>query len=317
MRAGFFYGHGKLLLTGEYFVLEGAKALALPTRYGQSLSVRSEKSFNPLLTWKSIDESGKVWFEGEFELNDFSCKKSQSEFIAKDLQKILIQARKQNPHFLRESDKVEVESRLEFPINWGLGSSSTLIYNIAQWAYVAPFELLFNTLGGSGYDIACAQSASPIFFSREVGGPEWSQAPFDPSFKNNLYFVYLERKQSSKLSRELFAKRVNENKNDLIIKLSKITEEISQVTDLNDFEFLIEGHEKIISSSLDLPRAKDLYFQDFWGGIKSLGGWGGDFVLITSDRSKDLTQKYFFDKGFKTVIPYQQMILDVKNHVRH
>ena len=44
-----FYSHGKLLLTAEYVVLDGAKALALPTKYGQSLTV---KTIEPLkLIW--------------------------------------------------------------------------------------------------------------------------------------------------------------------------------------------------------------------------------------------------------------------------
>ena len=36
-----FYSHGKLLLTGEYLVLDGALALAVPCKLGQSLTVRS------------------------------------------------------------------------------------------------------------------------------------------------------------------------------------------------------------------------------------------------------------------------------------
>ena len=35
-----FYSNGKLLITGEYVVLDGAKALALPTKFGQSLVVK-------------------------------------------------------------------------------------------------------------------------------------------------------------------------------------------------------------------------------------------------------------------------------------
>ena len=35
-----FYSNGKLLLTGEYVVLDGAKALAVPTRFGQNLIVK-------------------------------------------------------------------------------------------------------------------------------------------------------------------------------------------------------------------------------------------------------------------------------------
>ena len=49
-----FYSNGKLLITGEYLVLDGAKALALPTKYGQYLTVefldriRDEKKFSSL-----------------------------------------------------------------------------------------------------------------------------------------------------------------------------------------------------------------------------------------------------------------------------
>ena len=61
-----FYSHGKLLLTAEYVVLDGAKALALPTKYGQSLTV---KTIEPLkLIWKSIDYKGVVWFEDIFDI---------------------------------------------------------------------------------------------------------------------------------------------------------------------------------------------------------------------------------------------------------
>ena len=35
-----FYSNGKLLLTAEYLVLDGAKALALPTKFGQDLEVK-------------------------------------------------------------------------------------------------------------------------------------------------------------------------------------------------------------------------------------------------------------------------------------
>ena len=39
-----FYSNGKLLLTGEYLVLNGAVALAIPTKFGQTLTIpASEK----------------------------------------------------------------------------------------------------------------------------------------------------------------------------------------------------------------------------------------------------------------------------------
>ena len=43
-----FYSHGKVLLTAEYAVLEGVKALSLPTQQGQSLTIEpiTKKQFN-------------------------------------------------------------------------------------------------------------------------------------------------------------------------------------------------------------------------------------------------------------------------------
>ena len=59
-----FYSKGKLLLTGEYLVLDGAKALALPTKKGQSLLV--EKNNSGLLSWTSFDCHKQVWYKTIF-----------------------------------------------------------------------------------------------------------------------------------------------------------------------------------------------------------------------------------------------------------
>ena len=55
-----FYSHGKLLISGEYAVLDGALALAVPTRFGQHMSVRENNS--GILSWTSLDENGNAWF---------------------------------------------------------------------------------------------------------------------------------------------------------------------------------------------------------------------------------------------------------------
>ena len=162
----YFFGHGKILLSGEYLVLDGALSLALPTKVGQSLSVKYSPSFSPTLTWKSFDVKGNCWFESKFEFWHFNCLDEKPTEEALFLQQILQQVRKQNSHFLRDGVDVKVETHLGFPLSWGLGSSSSLIYNIAQWAYISPFELLFKTHGGSGYDIACAQSDGPIAYRK-------------------------------------------------------------------------------------------------------------------------------------------------------
>jgi hypothetical protein len=91
--------------------------------------------------------------------------------------------------------------------------------------------------------------------------------------------------------------------------LSEITEKIQKVKTLEEFDKLIFQHEKIISSSLDMPRIKEIYFKDYWGEIKSLGAWGGDFVLVTSNKSKEETKKYFELNGFKEFISYSDLVL--------
>ena len=51
--------HGKFLLTGEYLVLKGALALAIPLKLGQSMMV--ETSFDEYLQWNAHKPDGP-WF---------------------------------------------------------------------------------------------------------------------------------------------------------------------------------------------------------------------------------------------------------------
>jgi mevalonate kinase len=305
----YYFGHGKLLLTGEYFVLDGALSLALPTKVGQSLSVKYIPSFSPTLSWKSYDVNGALWFESTFEFWHFKCLDENPSEEALFLQKILQQVRKQNSHFLRDNVDVKVETRLGFPLAWGLGSSSSLIYNIAQWAYISPFELLFKTYGGSGYDIACAQSDGPIAYKKVSSGPNWSPIYFSPDFKSNLYFVYLGQKQNSREAIKDYAKK-RPIEAGLIARITELTQEFLNAQTLKQFQSLIVVHEEIISKTLELPIVKDSLFPDFPGAIKSLGAWGGDFVLAVTENDFQFVKNYFFEKGLNTVYKYSDLISD-------
>jgi len=305
----YYFGHGKVLLSGEYFVLDGALALALPTKVGQSLSVKYAQSFSPTLSWKSYDVNGNLWFDSHFEFWHFKCIDEKPSEEALFLQKILQQARKQNPHFLRDNVDVKVETRLGFPITWGLGSSSSLIYNIAQWAYVSPFELLFKTHGGSGYDIACAQSDGPIAYKKISSGPNWSPVYFSPSFKNNLYFVYLDKKQNSRDAIKEYAKK-KPNDASLIAKVTELSQEFLNSQTLKQFQAAMTAHENLISESLGISKVKETHFGDFPGAIKSLGAWGGDFVLVASEHDLDFVKTYFGSKGLEVVYRYSDLISD-------
>ncbi|WP_291720818.1 GYDIA family GHMP kinase [Bernardetia sp.] len=302
-----FHGNGKLLLSGEYYVLDGAMALAVPTQKGQLLQVSYAPSEHRVLHWKSYDSNGQIWFEARFDIETFEALEGYVSQKSLVLQKILQTTRKISKNFLVGKEYVLVETFLEFPRLWGLGSSSTLIHNIAKWAGINAFDLLAKTMGGSGYDVACAESETPILYERQDGIPRSISVDFNPPFKENLYFVYLGKKQSSAEGISYYEK-LKSKKDKLVKELSGITQKIVNSKTLEEFEELISQHEEIIAKNMAMQRVKELYFSDYWGEIKSLGAWGGDFVLATSRKSKEETQNYFLEKGMDTFLTYDEMV---------
>lgn len=297
-----FYSNGKLLITGEYVVLDGAKALALPTKFGQDLVVKNGSGKE--MRWKSFDFDGSVWFEEVIPFEAIVNKSENENPIKNTLIEILHEAYLLNSKFL-ETDGYSVTTSLTFPRFWGLGTSSTLINNIAQWLEIDAFELLKNSFGGSGYDIASAQNDTPILYCLENGNPIVEKIDFAPEFVSNLYFVYLNKKQSSKLAIQSYrAKRSDIGQT--LISINQITADILKTETLSTFENLVQKHEAILSTILQLQTIQSSLFPDFNGTIKSLGGWGGDFILVVSETDPSI---YFKQKGFETIIPYSKMIL--------
>jgi mevalonate kinase len=306
-----FYSNGKLLLTGEYLVLEGATALAVPTKFGQDLIV--EKIKENQLIWGSFTNTGDCWFEAVFELPKLrlvnasfnSEKEGSAEFIAETLQDILVETRKLNPEFLQSEQGFLVKTNLTFPRDWGLGTSSTLINNIAQWAKVDAFQLLWNSFSGSGYDIANAKHNTPILYQVKNQQTIVKKVDFTPSFSDQLFFVHLNKKQDSKAGIARF-KEKREKINNQIQLVSEISKQLIHEQKLSEFEKLIQEHEKIISSIIELPTVKESLFPDYFGTLKSLGAWGGDFILATGNKD---TSQYFIDKGYATILKYSDMVL--------
>jgi len=298
-----FYSNGKLLLSGEYAILDGALGLAIPTSYGQSLQVTPTKS--GFLEWTSFDEKKNIWFSAKFDLTNLNVVSTSDETMAKTLTSLLLEANAQNPLLLTDCDGFHIETHLTFPRSWGLGTSSTLINNLAQWARVDAFQLLENAFGGSGYDIACAQHNVPITYQLKDGEPTVTKIDFDPIFKESLYFVHLNQKQSSKEAIANYREQ-RFDKSKFTSQVSNITKQMIEVSTLSEFESLMEEHEALLSSILKIETVKERLFPDYFGMIKSLGAWGGDFVLATGDEK---TFSYFKSKGYDTVIPYSKMTL--------
>ena len=299
-----FYSHGKLLLSAEYLVLDGAIGLAIPTKLGQEMTVEANE--NERLEWTSYDREDRIWFRASFDLENFDyIVFDGEEETAETLKKIFEASREMKPSFWEEAEGAIVRTFLEFDRSWGLGSSSTLINNIAQWVNTDPFQLLFKSMGGSGYDIACANASGPLFYQVLDQKPKAWLVEFDPSFKDELYFVHLNRKQSSAESIALYAgmKQLEPKHFELSNKLSR---EMFQSQSSKNFGELMRAHELLMASVLNQKPIKEELFTDFQGEIKSLGAWGGDFVLVCGSGG---VRSYFEDKGYPTVISYAEMVL--------
>ena len=123
-------------------------------------------------------------------------------------------------------------------------------------------------------------------------------------FMDQLFFVHLNRKQSS---REGIAHYRNSSINtEQIGAISAISLSLPEVQTLSEFETLLQKHEEIISSILQIPTIKERLFSDYPHSIKSLGAWGGDFILAVGT-DEDL--EYFRDKGYHTIIPFRDMMV--------
>ena len=181
-----YQAHGKFLLTGEYLVLKGALALALPLKLGQSLSV--ETFPETFLQWNAYKPDGP-WFSVNLRPENLEIIDCDDRPKAEKLAQILKAVKQLNSSAFEKG--LHFETHLDFNPEWGFGSSSTLITNLARWANVNPYELLKLTFGGSGYDIASATAEQPIYYQVKTEVPEPVEGPtpmvepvdFNPPFE--------------------------------------------------------------------------------------------------------------------------------------
>lgn len=293
-----FRANGKLLLTAEYTVLRGALALALPTRLGQTLEVSPFSQ--EVLLWQSKELDGSIWFEATF-ASDLNIVEATDRATAEALGSILKTAIALNPEFnpIRQA----AVTTAEFNRAWGLGSSSTLVALIAQWANVDALKLFFRTQTGSGYDVAAALSKSPLLY--QITGEQEATVQYTqyhPDFANELAFVYLGQKQKSDREVARFSsKTVSDYQLEAI---SSISQSIADCKQLYDFENLLSKHEALTGEVLDQIPVQQRLFNDYTGVVKSLGAWGGDFVLATR---LEVAKAYFPQKGYTTILGWQDL----------
>lgn len=299
-----FKANGKLLITAEYLVLKGAEAFAVPLNKGQTLSYKTS-DFEGLV-WKAFTPT-QLWFEALFDNKLNIVETSDSEKVL-FLQKVLQLAVDYNSNIIERLKNCEVITQLEFEPDWGWGSSSTLFYLLEQWLGVDAFYLMEKTIGGSGYDIACAKNDSPIIYQLYNSKPTVKKVNFNPDFIENLGIVFLNKKQKSSTEVKAFLSK-DFTDNATINQISELTHKIISTNNLDDFMNYMRTHEKIISTILNIPPLENSIFSDFDDTIKSLGAWGGDFALFASKNDFQQSQKYFKKIGFDTVFRFGEVMI--------
>ncbi len=248
------------------------------------------------------------------------------------LTQLLCACRKANPKFLADGASLTAETRLDFPRQWGLGSSSTLVHLLSHWAQVDPYALQFETFGGSGYDVACAAADGPVFYKLVDGKPVALPVAFDPPFADRLCFVHLGQKRDSReamadarenLERAMAGPQADAWRNTLV----HVTMAIQHAQTLEDFAMHLRKHEDIVGRIIGQVPIQHTGFADFEGVIKSLGGWGGDFVLavpnwpkagqVPAHEVQQRLQDYFKSKGLSTLVPWKDMVLQREARTVH
>ena len=269
-----FQAHGKLLITAEYLVLSGAKALAVPTAKGQRMSVTPRTQGGT--EWTALDHLGNVRFQGCLGQGNSDLKFAEQ----------LVQAALGHANHWPDA---QIETVLEFAPEWGWGSSSSLTSLVAQWLQVDPMSLHESVSLGSGYDVACAQAPGPILYQKgHANQPvDLSQWP-----KEHIRFLYLGQKQDSQSEVAKFLDRQVDSS--CIDQVNDLSEALVDANNATTLMRLIETHEALMSDVLSQPTIKSQRFSDSPLAFKSLGAWGGDFAMAVAE---DPSEFGYLDKS--------------------
>ena len=282
--------NGKLLLTGEYLVLDGAHALAIPTRYGQTMTI----SKSECMTWEARDLFNKIWMH-----YTHGTEEIQDPFLRELFENIGSEHDYQNLDFI---------TKVDFPREWGLGTSSTMLALIADFYKINPYILNSKLFSGSGYDIACAFASKPITYQvYDFNNPNIQEVELKKTITDGIYFVYLGEKQNSKEEIRKYHSKKTIYKS-TIDDISKITQNIFENQTLDHWIMQLEQHERLIASAVGLERISKTKLRGLPYFSKSLGAWGGDFAMILANANLLEVKEELRKFNLETVISYDDMI---------
>lgn len=338
-----YHARGKLLLTGEYVVMHGALALACPTRRGQSMYMAPHRP--ACIHWKAFTPRGDVWLAVEWNCLGMIkeiTKEAGNQFLEPEglmpskllvlqnkgagteaavsrleswITHAMLLSHQTNPEYFHDqidrvkAEGISVETYLEFEREWGLGSSSSLISLLAQWWGCRPMELHAATQGGSGYDQACATASGPIHYQLLAPAlrPHAQPIAFQPDFHEHLLFVYTGKKQSTDHSIRQFGQRSTAAET-CLQEISECTHQLTFATDLKTFMEIMHRHERIMSGLLGEEPIQSARFSGFPGQTKSLGAWGGDFILAATSEPEH-AKVFLTNNGFSVIFAFHELLL--------
>lgn len=261
------------------------------------------------LEWTSLDHENKSWFESSISLYDFSATETTDEALSAKLKNIFKWCARLNCEFLDKWNAFKIETKLEFPRDWGLGSSSSLIALIAQWAEIEPLELYYKVEDGSGYDVAAAAASGPILFWSTEDEVSYRHIDFKPKFADKLTFIHQNKKADSPAAVKAYFALPKASRKALINEITKISETVAETSSHDEFCQLMVKHENLVGKVLGTEPIKNQQFKDFDGIVKSLGAWGGDFIMASSTQGPEYVKSYFSNKGLNTQLSYKEIIL--------
>lgn len=294
------FSPGKLLITSEYFVLDGALALAVPTKLGQDFYWEEIEDGKSLVFWEALHEN-RPWLHVIIDYKNWEIVETNLPDNAQFILHVLKNVQRLSDVRFQSDITYRIKTNLQFPGNYGLGSSSTLMNNLAVFAKIDAFLLNEISLGGSGYDIAVAQEKSSILYQNNPRYIE--RVTFQPEFTDELIFVHLNQKQDSREGINAFRSR--EKSISLKNQFSEITKQVLNCKRLNEFSDLMTLHEEILSQFLQVETVKQKHFEDCPSFVKSLGAWGGDFVLASKFGDY---KNYFLTKNYHNIFEWKDLI---------
>ncbi|MFO7669876.1 MAG: GYDIA family GHMP kinase [Bacteroidales bacterium] len=301
-----FQAHGKLLLSAEYMVMHGATALAVPLNLGQTLDITHTDN-NKSFSWKAYFNK-KLWFGATFDPATLRIIETTNPDMSNWLKRILQACIEIMPSFQGSLFRKDAVTNLDFSPDYGFGSSSTLISLLAEWAEVNPLDLHFMVSEGSGYDVACALADGPITYKLRDELPQYQHIPFHPSFSEHLWFAWLGKKQATASHLQEVARKINPGF-ETIYRFSELTRAMIEAPNLDVFRMVMEAHEDELSRILGMDRVSSR-FSSLKGSVKSLGAWGGDFVMIATETDPETLRNYLANEGIRVLYNFNELVYE-------